>query len=1359
MASLVFLGGEPRRVHLGAHNTLGRHPVNTIQLLDKIASKNHAEIVLRAGRYVLLDLGSINGTFVNLERVRGEHLLNDGDEIAIGATRLRFSAGDAVAAPPPGPPPPPGWQAPAGAARRAETVTARTLDAVRVGRAFAFVPASVFEEPGMGWVTSLLGAARPRVISRLARGEVAVPGGFVKGLDLAPLRLSVVTSDKAVYREGRDTARLLVVSPFAARSFGDVVVLQGGREYTKRRVRLDANGIATLALSSLPAGRYEVRTTEAADADPACEFSVVEYRLAPLVASLTERRLEGQRLVARLHLTTYGVAVQGDVDLELSDHGRRVSRQRLRADEGALTATFDLQGEGPFSIEAQLVAHPSRTASVPIVGSRSAERSETPFSLLGLEIQGSLLPQEGSREVRGIHLTEGAIRTSPFRVERIDGSTIKLRATTAIAAATIAVVDASVPRAGADAVDVQKAPWPGSEDERYRDGDARFRAGLFLEAAAVFDRARAELPRPHPAYAYYAACCHARAGDRAEALAWLRTAFRDGWTDLAHMAKDDDLAILREDPAFEAMRRGGVRLVDHEGLEAGAEIVLAVPSPTAAILIGAFVGDTPWEGWLVSIAPDAPAPELVVPPHARPGESLEVGMTGPSGGSVYVVVKDARLVVADTPSSRLAGQIKTFAKEVGERLAVGEVKQTFAQMTPPPVPFPPQATGYPLAYPAPPPMPSAAGLPPPAPATGRPMPAPQSRFDDDDRERGFGPDLDDKPERDAGPALPGPTAAKATAPKAGAVEPDVLFAGVVSLVDGKATLSVSLPDAVADYLVDAFVLRGLDWARIERRVRAEKLPYVSLELPAFVHPEDVAVGRVHVQTASGRARVSVLRDGVPLPLFSGGRPIEAEREIGAGEVTFQATPGAYAAQVIDPVGSEVDRQSRTVDAPGRLRRVVRTVQFLSPGERLGLSEGVLALRVLPALDRPLRALVTATSDYGHACCEQTAAKILAAGAMFTFARDDDERARAEAIVIAGVRREASMWLRGRGFKMYPESADQPSPYWSPLAARHLWSVGLLAPSPGLKDSIELALEMARDASAAHDIAWPPRHPVSCQDAYAILRYGDASQARHAVSTVEHAIQKGSGSDRGSSSRLADPSMPGAVGARVESAYAAASLLRARVQMDRAIGLVNSVTHDIGEEGRLYSTVDSVAAIALMNELSAAGIGSAGRVRVDGREMTTQDAQRALGPEELAAVDAVVAVEVTRVVEERWDALATNVPLRVALEKNGRPNRRLTVGDAVELRVQLEGGYKAGDLLWVCLPDSLSRLEGGAQLKRFSVDFCEKNELVVPLAATSTTLDGRGGIGTQRFAVCVRNMFEEERAGNPGLLEVSVSPPN
>ncbi len=100
MANLLLSTAEGQQaIELRAVNSLGRHPNNTIQLLDKIVSKEHCIVEVREGRFVLRDLGSLNGTYVNGERVRGETLLKHGDEIALGSTRARFDDGSGAALP------------------------------------------------------------------------------------------------------------------------------------------------------------------------------------------------------------------------------------------------------------------------------------------------------------------------------------------------------------------------------------------------------------------------------------------------------------------------------------------------------------------------------------------------------------------------------------------------------------------------------------------------------------------------------------------------------------------------------------------------------------------------------------------------------------------------------------------------------------------------------------------------------------------------------------------------------------------------------------------------------------------------------------------------------------------------------------------------------------------------------------------------------------------------------------------------------------------------------------------------------------------------------------------------------------
>src|SRR5947199_5120903 len=112
MARLILATAEGQQaIELRPINSLGRHPNNSIQLLDKIVSKEHCVVEQRGGEFVLRDLGSLNGTYINGERVRGEGMLKHGDEIALGATRARFDDGSGRPMAPAYLPPSPGWQA------------------------------------------------------------------------------------------------------------------------------------------------------------------------------------------------------------------------------------------------------------------------------------------------------------------------------------------------------------------------------------------------------------------------------------------------------------------------------------------------------------------------------------------------------------------------------------------------------------------------------------------------------------------------------------------------------------------------------------------------------------------------------------------------------------------------------------------------------------------------------------------------------------------------------------------------------------------------------------------------------------------------------------------------------------------------------------------------------------------------------------------------------------------------------------------------------------------------------------------------------------------------------------------------
>ncbi|MHB1064587.1 MAG: FHA domain-containing protein [Georgenia sp.] len=69
--------------------TAGRHPSADIFLDDVTVSRKHAEFLSLEGGFSVRDVGSLNGTYVNRERIDSA-ILRAGDEVQIGKYRLTY---------------------------------------------------------------------------------------------------------------------------------------------------------------------------------------------------------------------------------------------------------------------------------------------------------------------------------------------------------------------------------------------------------------------------------------------------------------------------------------------------------------------------------------------------------------------------------------------------------------------------------------------------------------------------------------------------------------------------------------------------------------------------------------------------------------------------------------------------------------------------------------------------------------------------------------------------------------------------------------------------------------------------------------------------------------------------------------------------------------------------------------------------------------------------------------------------------------------------------------------------------------------------------------------------------------------
>ncbi len=75
----------------GERMSVGRRPESEVFLDDVTVSRDHALLIPRGDHWHIDDCGSLNGTYVNRERIES-HRLEDGDELQIGKYKLTFHA-------------------------------------------------------------------------------------------------------------------------------------------------------------------------------------------------------------------------------------------------------------------------------------------------------------------------------------------------------------------------------------------------------------------------------------------------------------------------------------------------------------------------------------------------------------------------------------------------------------------------------------------------------------------------------------------------------------------------------------------------------------------------------------------------------------------------------------------------------------------------------------------------------------------------------------------------------------------------------------------------------------------------------------------------------------------------------------------------------------------------------------------------------------------------------------------------------------------------------------------------------------------------------------------------------------------
>lgn len=195
--------------------TIGRQADNTIVLADPQASRRHATITWQAGVFVVQDVGSANGTFVNDRLIAGPQPLRDGDVLRTGNTLFEVRLG-----------PVPSYQ------ERTMAATAIAPD----------------QSTGTGSRSAL-----PIVIGLLLAGIVVV------GLGIGAVLL--------LSGRGKSTVTIAIQSPPQGAEIiaGSEVILQataaGARDITRLELRVD-NALAGISVSSDPQGSSSLTASQ-----------------------------------------------------------------------------------------------------------------------------------------------------------------------------------------------------------------------------------------------------------------------------------------------------------------------------------------------------------------------------------------------------------------------------------------------------------------------------------------------------------------------------------------------------------------------------------------------------------------------------------------------------------------------------------------------------------------------------------------------------------------------------------------------------------------------------------------------------------------------------------------------------------------------------------------------------------------------------------------------------------------------------------------------------------------------------------------------------------------------------------------
>ena len=1244
------------------------------------------------------------------------------------------------------------------------------------------------------------GNGQTRLTLPIPYGEkLCLPGVNVKASLPPSLTLASLTCDRDLYRCGSDQVNVLVVDLDSPQREVCVDLLLGTSianptQFDQRLIRLNENGLGIVRFDDLPIGTYQVVRSDSPRQIDGCEFKVAGFELAPLVATIGQIQLREKALSCTLRISHFSKPLTGAIRVDLYDRKSRIDSRRTNVKQGLAIVGLEIDGDGPHHLEIKMVKDSTATATIPLPGSERQQREETVLTSCGAMTTASLMPGPGTTEALGLHVRQTEQDNSPVQITdtlcgvvRIEAmqdvedcvvctcpfiSSIETSAASSkptfrrlgnLLAREVVEVQSSE-LAGlisigcfvnekpweARAVTLRRCGWKASvrvasmgETESELEPDAKrsfepgtkvsLRIDLGIEesghAAVVIRDARLQpslRPKQRLATSIKLAAEDAQPGDVETQAIYDSNPQRDSYSYWPHFsprtpAIDNEtlskfvdrelISDLQADHIMESASECGksyyslLRDFGYADAEDMSRVLAEIYGYEFVDLDSLSINDA-----IIGLCPESVAREnTVIPIREDRGGNLVFAMSNPVDletiERLRFILNRRIEVVIGTPDAIAEAINHYYGQAEGE--SADSMLQEFTDTQ---IDFCETVESE----------------------LGRVWPSPPGQQGDRIEET---PSMlsDDE-------------------------DAHVIFCELIECSRGQGQAVVDLPDRTGRYTIDAFVVSGHQWMHVENDFDIHSDPYVKLQLPAILLDGDQASGRVIARCQSGSFSVTVDCDGVPVVLYSTDAacdPVTTEHiKMTESEFTFIAGLGRYTAKVCDKVSGKIREDNHQVKPLGKFVEPRRTMRMLAEGERVELNEEIRRIRLLPSV-QPIKQMVAeATANYDHLCCEQTAAKLFSAVICMANQIGSGEPIEKSCTAIrVGLKRQQSMWLRGKGFATYP--GNSPDDTWGRMATMHLLKtdfVSELIESNSVASSLVGEVrQLARESAKYYRIPWPPEWIETSEDAYAQLRFGHGEQSQ----ALDYAHRQAHKPIAGVRSFW-----------RADQAMAAAGLLRGgagRSSMKtsdtaKAFRLANRLFDELGPEGRLYSTIDSVALIVLLLELSRAEwMQSDSMITVNGQTQTIADA---LGStdliRELQIGSGTLAVECLFYTKQDWMRFVANTPITVALTSGGHAATKFHEGDAIELRVRIKNGYQAGDLLWVALPPCLSRIVGGGQVKQFAVDMEGESETAIRLAATARSTHPSCPPTPQHFLVCLRNMYDEDRIGNPGPIPVQVT---